>query len=382
MGRRVGVIVVAVLLLGMGVVKESASNKPVVIGAVESPTSIPEAPPASLARAPVGRVSVPAPDLGRKPKPEPRRAPGLLGPDGKPYGRALAFRSNIPIKDGLVFFLVAGADARPGESIRKTRADSIHLLAVDPATKAGTIVGIPRDSWVNVPGRGEAKINTALSSGGPGLLVDTVKNLTGLPIHYYALTGFRGFSAIVDELGGVDVLVPRRMNDRYSGAHFEPGWHHFNGERALAFARNRQDVANGDFSRSENHGLLMLAALAKLRAEVDDDGGLRRWLSVLGAHAELDSPASELDGLAALGRRLDPSRINNVVVPGKVGTARGGQSVVFLGEAAARIFEDLRADATLGAASAAPPEEEPTTTTSSPDESTTTTTSADEVPAR
>jgi len=376
MGRRIGVIIAAVLLLAIGVVRQSTPNKSLIIGAVDSPTTIPAVPPASPASIP--RVLVPKPDLGRRPLPEPRRVPGLLGPDGRPYGRALAFRSNIPIKNGLVFVLVAGADARPGESVRKTRADSIHLLAVDPATKSGTIVGIPRDSWVNVPGRGAAKINTALSSGGPGLLVDTVRNLTGLPIHYYALTGFRGFAAIVDDLGGVDINVPRRMNDRYSGAHFEPGWHHFNGEKALAFARNRHDVANGDFSRSENHGLLMLAALAKLRAEVDDDGGLRRWLSVLGAHAELDSPASELDGLAALGRRLDPSRINNVVVPGKVGTAGGGQSVVYLGEAAARIFEDLRADAVLGAASAAPPEDEPTTTTSSPAEpSTTTTTSAE-----
>ena len=369
MWRRVGVVAAAVVLLLFGVVRASTPNKSVVIGAVAPSTTLEQ-----VASPPAAPVAVPAPDLGRKPLPEPRRAPGLLGPDGKPYGRALAFRSNIPIKEGLVFFLVAGSDARPGENVRKARADSIHILAVDPATKSGTIVGIPRDSWVNVPGHGEAKINTALSVGGPRLLVDAVRNLTGLPIHYYTLTGFKGFTDIVDELGGVDIYVPRRMNDRWSGARFEPGWHHFNGDRALAFSRNRHDVANGDFSRSENHGLVMLASLSKLRAEVGDDGGLRRWVSILAKYAELDSPASELDALAALARRLDPSRVANVVVPGKVGTARGGQSVVYLGEGAARIFEDLRADATLGSASSPAPEEAPEeTTTTAPEESTTTT---------
>ena len=368
LGRRVAVVLVAFVLLAVGVVKANTPNKAIVIGAVGPATTV------DLEATPAVPVTVAPPDLGRKPRPEPPRAAGLLGPDGKPYGRALAFRSNIPIKEGLVFFLVAGSDARPGENVRKARADSLHIIAVDPATKAGTIVGLPRDSWVNVPGHGEAKINTALPSGGPRLLVETVRNLTGLPIQYYTLTGFHGFSAIVDDLGGVDVHVTRRMNDKYSGARFEPGWHHFNGEKALAFTRNRHDVANGDFSRSENHGVLMLAALTKMRAEVDDDSGLRRWLSVLGAHAELDSPASELDGLAALGRRIDPSRINNVVVPGKVGTAHGGQSVVYFGEGAARVFEDLRADATLGSFSA-PPEEVPeeTTTTSEPETTSTTT---------
>jgi LCP family protein required for cell wall assembly len=330
-------------------------------------------------------VTVPAPELDGSGTtiPAPRSSSRLLSANGSAYGKALAFHSNIPIKDGLVFILVVGSDARPGEDLRKTRTDSLHVVAVDPATRSGTIVGIPRDTYVDIPGKGEHKINEAMERGGPELMMQTVRNFTGLPISYYVLTGFAGFAAMVDDLGGVDVYVPRNMDDNYSGAHFASGYHHFNGDQALAFCRDRHDVPYGDFSRSENQGTLMLATLAKMRTEVGDDGGLRKWLSVLANHAELDVASSELDSLAALARRLTPSALNNVVMPGKTGTASGGQSVVYPGEGAAAMWGDLRDDARLtGATSSgrddsvddAPPTSSDEPSTTSPDESNTTTT--------
>src|SRR5207253_5947465 len=98
----------------------------------------------------------------------------LRGANGHAYGSALLFRSDIPVPSDLVFVLVAGSDARPNEDVRRTRSDSLHLLAVNPRTHTGTVVGIPRDSWVEVPGHGNQKINQALALGGPPLLVDTV----------------------------------------------------------------------------------------------------------------------------------------------------------------------------------------------------------------
>ena len=310
--------------------------------------------------------TVPPPDLGRPPIPEPKPAAGLLGPDGRPYGAALQFRSDIPIPGDLVWILVAGSDARPGEDIRRTRSDSLHLLAINPRTMQGTILGFPRDSWVQIPGHGQGKINTALALGGPQLMCETVRSLTGLPVNYYVLTGFQGIQDIVNELNGVDIFVDRRMNDSGSGARFEPGWHHFNGAQALAFSRDRHDVPNGDFSRSENQGKLILAALSKMRAEVGDEDGLNTWIRVLLRHVDLDMGMSDLSRLGTLARRLNPSALNNVVVPGKVGTA-GGQSVVFLGDAAANVFLDLRPDAVIGGAGA-----DVTTTTSTIEEPTTT----------
>lgn len=292
------------------------------------------------------------------------RGGGLVPPHGAPPGPALPFRTDQPVPAHLVFILVAGSDARPHEDLTQTRADSIHLLAVNPQTREGTVLGIPRDSWVEIPGRGRGKINDALARGGPDLLAATVRRLTGLPVDYYVLTGFPGFTKMVDELGGVDVLVERRMNDRWSGARFERGWHRMNGAQALAFSRNRNDVANGDFSRSENQGLVILSALAKMRAEIADDGDLARWIGVMLRYVRLDMPRDHLPILGALARRLDPARLRNVVAPGRLGTA-GRASVVYLTKAAAALFADLRADAVVGEPTPPPPEPVVATTTSS-----------------
>jgi len=296
---------------------------------------------------------------------EPPPSAGLAAPDGQPWAEPIPFTTDQTVPDGLVFVLVAGSDARPGEDLLKTRADSIHLLAVNPATGQGTLLGVPRDSWVEIPGRGRGKINNALALGGPDLLAATVRRLTGLPVDYYVITGFRGLVAMVDELGGVDVLVNRRMNDRVSGARFQRGWHHFTGAQALAFARNRNDVEKGDLSRSENQGLIMLAGLAKMRAEVADDTGVARWIGVLVRHARLTVPLSKLPELGALARRLDPARLTNAVAPGRIGMT-AGQSVVFLTTGAAKMFKDLRDDAVLGEAEAPESGAEATTSATAP----------------
>jgi LCP family protein required for cell wall assembly len=311
-------------------------------------TSAPRGP--VIAAEPVPSTTAPAQGVPRDPR-------TLLGPDGRPYGAPLVFDSTVPVPADLLFVLVAGGDARPKDDLRRSHADSVHLLAVNPRTWQGTVLGFPRDAWVEIPGHGNGKLTSALSLGGPNLLAQTVRRLTGLPVHYYVLTGFTGLAKMVDEIGGVDVLVERRMDDRASGAHFEPGWHHFTGSQALAFSRDRHSSPNGDFDRSHNQGALLLAALTKLRAEVDDDDGLRSWIGVLVRHAELDVPQSQLLPLAALARRLDTAGVVNLVTPGRVGWA-GGQSVVFLGKEAADIFLDLRPDAVIG-----PPGPEQTTTT-------------------
>lgn len=323
----------------------------VVVGVPEgtgTPTSGPSIPPSTAPAPPPEPVALGA---GR---PEPGPGAGLAVPDGQPWRPAIPFVSSVPVPDHLVFVLVIGSDARPGQDPTRARADSLHLLALNPSSGQGTIVGFPRDSWVDIPGHGRGKINSALSLGGPGLAAETVRRLTGLPVHYYVVTGFQGFQHLVDELGGLDVHVGRRMDDPFSGARFEPGWHHFTGGEALAFSRNRKDTAHGDFSRSEHHGIVMLSALAKMRAEVGDDSGIHHWAGTLLRHVHLDLPAADLVTLTAAARRLDPARVANVVVPGRAGKA-GRQSVVFVDPGAAILFDDLRADAVIGPADLPPP---------------------------
>lgn len=297
---------------------------------------------------------------------EPPAQPGLRQPDSGPYGPAIPFVADEEMPSGLVFVLVIGSDARPGEPLDRSRADSIHLLAANPASGTGTVLGFPRDSWVEIPGHGRGKINSALALGGPDLLAETVQRLTGLPVDWWVLTGFTGLTAMVDELGGVRVEVPRRMADRNSGAFFERGWHNMSGRDALAFSRDRSSVERGDLTRSENQGRVMLAALSKLRAEVADMDGVRRWSEVLWRNARLDLGWDDLVRLGSIGRRIDPSGILNVVAPGRVGTTSGGASVVYLTEEAEALFVDLRDDGTVGEA---PP---PTTTTTTSTTSTTT----------
>ncbi|MBI2169134.1 MAG: LCP family protein [Actinobacteria bacterium] len=298
-------------------------------------------------------------------------SPPVAVPAGQPWPEALPFEGAIPVPENLVFVLAIGSDARPGQDPTSARGDSLHLLAVNPASGQGTIVGFPRDSWVDVPGHGRQKINSALALGGPDLMAQTVRQLTGLPVHYYVVTGFEGFQRLVDDLGGVDIPVPYRMNDKASSARFEAGWNRLGGAGALAFSRNRKDTPQGDLSRSANQGVVILSALAKMRGEVGDDGGLLRWVDVLLRHVRLDVPLGDLPRLASLARRLDPARVQNVVVPGTPGSA-GRQSVVHLDAvAAANLFTDLRDDAVIGAA-------EPATTTST---STSTSTSTTAPPA-
>jgi anionic cell wall polymer biosynthesis LytR-Cps2A-Psr (LCP) family protein len=198
-----------------------------------------------------------------------------------------------------------------------------------------------------------------MAIGGPDLLADTVHHLTGLPIDWWVVTSFDGLVAMVDALDGVVLRVDRRMADHNSGAYFERGWHHLAGREVLAFSRDRHDTERGDFSRSENQGTVVLSALRKMRVEVGDVAGVRRWVDVLWDHVRIDAPFDDVMRLGSIARRLDPDRLTNVVAPGEVGDA-GRQSVVYLTPDAQRLFDDIRDDATVGDAPS------PTTTTTAP----------------
>ena len=335
----------------------------VIVGFTGETTSTPPTEPPTVLEPP---PTLPETPTGRAALPEPGPAVGLKIANGRPFEPAVEFRSDIPIPDDLVFVLVLGSDARPKEDLLATRADSIHLVAVNPRSGQGTIVGFPRDAYVQYPRGGRGKINDALTRGGPGYVAETVRMLTGLPVDYYVLTGFVGFQRMVDDVGGIDVLVERRMNDRMSGARFEKGWHRFVGGEALAYSRNRHDVANGDFSRSENQGQLLLAGLGKLRSSVADDARLFDFIEVMRKSCRIDVPVDHLPRLAALARRLDPTRMSNVVLPGRIGYA-GKASVVYLTQDAPRLFADLRDDAVIGsAAGGQPPSSAPTGSTPPP----------------
>jgi LCP family protein required for cell wall assembly len=360
------------LVVGLFAVRVRSGTGDIVIGrppaAVQTalPAPAPVAPPPSTV-APRRRAAGAIVARGHAPGvlPELAARPGLRQPDTSQYGPAATFDDDDgePVPDDLVFVLAIGSDARPGERLDRARADSIHLLAVNPRSGTGTVLGFPRDTWTTIPGHGRGKLNTALALGGPDLLAETVREITGLPVHWWVLTGFRGIETMVDELGRLAVPVARRMADRASGAAFERGWHLMSGREVLAFSRDRHSTAQGDISRSANHGVVLLQALRKLRVETADVGDVRRWVDVLWRHARIDAGFDDVVRLGITARRLDPDELVNVVAPCVVGTA-GGQSVVYLTDEATALFEDLRADATVG--EAPPPTTTTTTTTPVP----------------
>jgi LCP family protein required for cell wall assembly len=239
--------------------------------------------------------------------------------------------------DDKIFILVIGSDARSGNPIR-SRADAIHIVGINPEKMRGGIINFPRDSWVNVPGYGSSKINEALYQGGPELLAKTLEGVTGIRIDYWVLTAFEGFEGIVQDLGGVEMRIPQRVDDNWSGAHISAGKQTLTRWEALAYVRSRHAFAGGDVARTTHQGDFLLALLRKLRQQVGrDPGKLLKWIAVTQRHTALDVPAGEQFRLGVLASHLNAKDVGNVTIPVQIG-AVGAASVVFISPGAKSIY--------------------------------------------
>jgi polyisoprenyl-teichoic acid--peptidoglycan teichoic acid transferase len=284
----------------------------------------------------------------------------VVGPDASPVGaqtptmeiartQKASYLAPIRGREPLVV-LALGSDARPGVCmpVERCLADSIHLITVNRREGAATILGFPRDSYVDIPGFGQGKINEALFDGGPQLVVQTVEDLTGIPIDYYLLTSFEGLPRMVNDIGGLEVDVPYPMSDESSGAVFDAGPQVMDGREVLAFSRNRKDTPNGDFSRSENQGLVFLGALEQLRTEFRKNAtALFSWLISGALNMQMDLSFPELLDLAVSAVTVDPQNVDNLVLPGSLGMA-GTASIVVISEEAEGIYRDLEDDGLIG----------------------------------
>lgn len=241
-----------------------------------------------------------------------------------------------------LFIAVLGSDTRVGPvDGGGGRCDAIHIVAINPQTKAGTVLNFPRDSYVNIPGFGSNKINSACSSGGAPLMVETLKQLTGIPIQYYVITEFSHFRQLILEFDGIDVNIPYNMADAPSGAFFPAGPRRLSAPEALAFTRNRKSTPNGDFSRTENQGTLIVASLAKFRAETGDPHRVFQYIRIARRNTKISVPLNELVRMALLAREIDPANVKSMNVPGGVGSA-GSASIVRLapGDIFSRVADD------------------------------------------
>ena len=242
------------------------------------------------------------------------------------------------------FVLLIGNDGRAG--LEGIRGDGLHVLGINPAARSATILNIPRDTYVPIPGLGSAKINDAYKQAGFAKQVETVSAFTGVEFSFVIETNFDGFVAMVDEMNGLHVHVPHRMFDRASGADFQAGRVHMMGPGALAFARNR-NIPNGDISRTTNHGWLLIGGLERAREVATSPFEKIRMLGILARHTHYeDVTLRELHSLMELGLSIDPANVRNMTMPSAIGKV-GAADVVFAGAGAQEVFADFRDDAIL-----------------------------------
>ena len=172
-------------------------------------------------------------------------------------------------------WLITGSDSRAGLSkkqenqlalghdISGSRSDTILLLHVPANGTRPTLVSLPRDSYVPIPGHGYNKLNAAYSFGGPKLLVQTVQNVTGLPVSHYMGIGFGGLVSVVNDVGGVQICLKAPMKDPKAGLNLKAGCQTLNGDQALGFVRTRA-FAEGDIQREQDQRILIKGILSKM----------------------------------------------------------------------------------------------------------------------
>ncbi len=246
--------------------------------------------------------------------------------------------------DGPVFIAIVGTDDRPGVS--GARADAIHVVGVNPEERQATVLNIPRDTWTELPGRGTSKINNSHPFGGAELVGQTLTQLTGAPVQYVITTNFKGFVGLVGDAGGVDIDLPIRVFDNFSGANFEAGERHMTGTQALALARSRKGVPLGDFTRTHHQGLLLLSGLRDFQEMEPTPADTMKLVALLLSHLKTTDgvTATDLYKLGRLALDIDPDQVLNITMPGTTGSA-GGASVVFPTDAAQPLFDDFADDA-------------------------------------
>lgn len=231
-----------------------------------------------------------------------------------------------------------GRDARAPEWVPGAqRSDTLMLLHVDADRRGATLVSIPRDSWVEIPGHGWSKVNAAFSWGGPSLAVATVERLTDVRIDHVAVVDWDGFRELTDLVGGVTVDVPRTVTDSAHGVTWRAGRHTLDGAQALMYVRQRYGLPGGDLDRVRRQQAFLRALLTQAwTGEVrSDPRAAYRFLETVTEHLSVDAQwsVSDMRSLLLSVRGLDTADVHYLTAPVRGFGYEGSQSVVYLDRA-------------------------------------------------
>lgn len=272
---------------------------------------------------------------------------------------ALTDYADRPAQGAGTTWLLVGSDSRSdltaeqqaelstGGDLGNSRTDTIllvHLPGLGSSTPA-TMVSIPRDSYVPIPGYDSDKINAAFSLGGPALLTQTVEEATGLRIDHYAEIGFGGFAGLVDAVGGVTVCPPEPINDPLAGIDLPAGCQHVDGQQALGFVRSRA-TPRADLDRMANQRAFMSTLMHRAVSPSVLLNPLR-WYPMATAAADTVTVADgdHVWDLARLGWALRGDMQNITVPIGEFTENGSGSIVVWDSDAAQQLFSALASDA-------------------------------------
>lgn len=236
--------------------------------------------------------------------------------------------------------LLLGSDTRSGSEaalVSGSRADTIMLMHIPADGKGVYLVSIMRDTWVNIPGYGPAKINAALNYGGISLQVATVENLVGVKIDHVAEMEFEGFKSLVNSVGGVDVQVPFDFD--INAWSFHRGTQHMDGGAALAFVRARYQFADGDYQRVRNQRAFLrgLYSTMKAKGALNNVASFQSAVESVAGYVRVDQglDAMQIAQLAAPVLTSGDTSMHMTTLPNAgPGWSYDGQSIVLVNQAA------------------------------------------------
>lgn len=255
---------------------------------------------------------------------------------------------NVDVSRDVTWILLLGSDAREGQPVLRSRADAIQLVGINTRRRSAVAIGLPRDSYVNIPGHGRNKINASMVFGGPQLMARSVGDMVGIRPDYVFTTSFWGFSRMVDRIGGVTVQSKYAFSDPLRPRGYRVGANRLNGIQTLVFSRTRKAFPGGDFDRSANQQRTLVGILKEVRDKAGRPGFMEN--AVMSVLANMDTPnvdPAELYRLAHAAALVNPNKFRTCVVGGGTGFV-GGASVVFPNIGQARsIARRARSDAAL-----------------------------------
>jgi LCP family protein required for cell wall assembly len=283
---------------------------------------------------------------------------GLTSYVNDSIGRVNAGTAGTP-SGGPLNILLAGVDLRSGLTAQQqqelhvghdvsSNSDTMMLIHVSADRSQVTVISLPRDSWVQIPGQGMNKINAAFGLGGPQLMVKTVESSTGLTINDFIQVNFLGFVKVIDALGGVNLCLPYSVNDPYSGLDLTAGVHHVNGLTALEYARDRHSFALSDLARIQDQQRLLASLLSEAISSgtLADPLKLSRFLQAAVAAVKVDQNLN-VTALADQLRGISSRNVTFMTVPlasTNYLTSSGQSAVLWDATASGALFTNLKND--------------------------------------